>query len=369
MYEVISNKDRQRWEQELNQCIHKDVHAFYAYCDIYQKSGEGEPYLFVYKDEKGRKVYYAFLRRQINHLPFLSGASIHEDMYDITTPLGYGGPMYEHQDENLIRSFRIEFEKYCKKENIISEFVRFNPLLGNHQYLGDYMVIEYDKDTVYIDLAKDEGELISQYHKNHKRNIKKAKENKLQFKVLIKEEAIQHSQEFFQLYKQTMDKVGATPYYYFSLDYLKSLLSGLSENSMIGAVFFEGKMISAALCMYDNGVLYYHLGCSDKEYLALGINIFQFHNIALWGKHNGCQVFHLGGGYKSGDSLFEFKRRFCPEGLLPFHLGKKIHNLEMYKLLTDQWKKYNSDSQNLINTFFPAYRSRTIYPPKMVECP
>ena len=56
-------------------------------------------------------------------------------------------------------------------------------------------------------------------------------------------------------------------------------------------------MISAALCMYEDGYLHYHLGCSDKEYLNLGTNIFPISSYCTLGKTKGLHTFHLGGGY------------------------------------------------------------------------
>ncbi len=179
----------------------------------------------------------------------------------------------------------------------------------------------------------------------------------MEFRIFEKEHSLQIIDRFYYLYKETMDTVNASPYYYFSRDYFKELLSGLSGNSMIAAVFFEGKMTSAALCMYKDGYLHYHLGCSDKEFLNLGTNIFQFHHIALWGKDHGIHTFHLGGGYTSRDSLFQFKHRFNQERTLEFYIGRKVHNPEKYHLLVSSWERYYE--QKMTGNFFPAYRNKS----------
>ncbi|MBO9129995.1 GNAT family N-acetyltransferase [Bacillus sp. 165] len=351
MYQVISFTDKHKWEEALQQFSQKDVYYFQEYCSLYHTIGDGEPFLFLYKDKKGNKLCYIFIKRPIQSLPFVTQE---EGLYDIITPYGYGGPLYDDMDEEGIREFRKEFEAYCQSENIISEFVRFHPLLHNHKHLENTMDVIYDRETIYIDLSKSEEEMFAQYHTNHKRSIKKALKNQLEFKVFMKEEAIAQTEAFFQLYCETMDKLNASSYYYFSNDYVKQLLSGLYENVMIGAVFFEGKMISAALCMYEGDFLHYHLGCSKKEYLHLGTNVFQFHNIALWGKENGCRTFHLGGGHVGRDSLFQFKHRFHQEGTVGFYVGKKILQPERYQELVGKWEEYYS--QQALEGFFPAYR-------------
>lgn len=353
LYRVVSFKEKQEWDSIVKEFNHKDIYYFQEYCFLYYLIGDGDPYLFFYKDLKGNMVCYPFLKRTID-LPFLTKDLSQGEIFDITTPYGYGGPLTQHVSKQVMREFRKEFDEYCYSHNIVSEFVRFHPLLKNTHYLDGLLDIIYDRETVYIDLVKSEEEILSNYHKNHRRNLTKAKRSNLQFRCYQKEEAQQYIEDFYHLYMKTMDRLNAAPYYYFSMNYLKSLLTRLTNQSMIATVYYEDKMISAALCMYENGYLHYHLGCSLKEYLNLGTNIFLFHQAALWGKQQGCHTFHLGGGSTPQDSLFEFKHRFNPEGTLAFYIGKKIHNLEKYQSLVSSWERYYM--QEVHEDFFPAYR-------------
>ncbi|MGJ7919525.1 lipid II:glycine glycyltransferase FemX [Neobacillus sp. LXY-4] len=362
MYEVISYQQRNRWEEVLNQLTKKDIFYEHSYNHLYQSLGDGDPHLFFYEDERGNKICYSFFKRKINLLSFLRDDVMEENFYDIITPTyGYGGPISDVEDKLVIKQFRQEFEEYCQKENVICEFIRFHPLLQNAKFMEDLMEVSYDRETIYIDLTKSEEDIFKSYHKNHKRNVNKGIKNQLEFKVFMKEEAFQRIEEFYQLYKETMDKLNASAHSYFSTDYLKNLLSSLYDKSMIGAVFFNNKIIGAALCMYEGGLLHYHLGCSKKEYLHLGGNVFLLHNIAIWGKQNGLNVFHLGGGHVGRDSLFQFKYRFNPYGTLDFYIGKKVHNPQKYKKLVDKWEEYyDQESQK---NFFPIYRNK----PKKTE--
>ena len=355
MYRAIPFEDVSEWKRLLKQIGRKDVYYRREYCGLYHDLGDGEPYLFYYENMEGDNLCYVFIKRHIRNIQFVTNGLFKEDMYDIITPYGYGGPLYNRVNERLIKGFREEFEHYCREENIISEFIRFHPLLKNHCYLDEAMDVVYDRETIYIDLGLSRKKMFEQYHSNHRRNIRKARQHEgLEFKVFTKEEAIKQAPVFYDIYTETMDRVGASPYHYFSLDYVENLLSGLWDNSMIGAIMYKGEMISAALCMYGGGALHYHLGCSKEEYFYLGTNIYQFHNIALWGKEQGLNAFYLGGGHVGRDSLFKFKHRFSPNGILPFYIGKKIHNQRSYDLLAESWrKKY---SQDTANGFFPVYR-------------
>lgn len=355
MYEVISYKDSEKWEQRISEISPKDVFYRHSYSCLYQKMGDGDPHLFYYDNGKGNKLCYTFLKRRINELPFMIDRKMDEALFDIITPsYGYGGPLYDVEDMDLIREFRSEFDHYCKKENIITEFIRFHPLLQNQRGMDHLMEITYDRETVFFDLRKSEDEIFNHYHKNHKRNVLKAQKHNLEFKVFASEDRYKHLEEFYQLYKETMDKLNASAYSYFSVDYLQNLLRGFEQNSIIGAVFHDNKMVAAAICMYEGGSLHYHLGCSEKEFLNLGSTIFLLHHLALWGKGNGMYSFHLGGGHIGRDSLFQFKYRFNPSGTLDFYIGKKVHLPEMYKKLIHDWEQYYLIPSQ--EKFFPSYR-------------
>lgn len=363
MLQVLSYKDKHAWEKALKLFFHKDVYYYQEYCILYHLIGEGDPYLAIYVDMENNKVCYPFIRRPIS-LPFQTDFS---DDFDIITPYGYGGPITETFDVKIIENFRKEFDEYCSSNNIISEFIRFHPLLKNHRYLDGLVDVQYDRETVFVDLTKSEEEILAGYHKNHRRNLKKAVRNQLKFKVLENEEAQKYSKEFYDLYRKTMDKLSAASYYYFSEDYVKKLLSGLEKNSMIAAVFLNEKLVSAALCMYEDEFVHYHLGCSQKELLHLGINVFLFHNISLWAKQKGIHSFHLGGGHIGRDSLFNFKYRFNQEGTVGYYFGRKIHDEIKYHSLVSAWESYHSQKSR--TTFFPAYRANPInnLPKKVVK--
>ncbi|GIN84289.1 hypothetical protein J6TS2_06750 [Heyndrickxia sporothermodurans] len=356
MYEVISNRENKKWKETLKLFNTKDIFYDYSYSIPYQSIGDGDPYLFFYNDEKGSKICYCFLKRKINNLPFLSDVEIEYELFDIITPsYGYGGPIYDVINQQAIINFRREFEEYCQKENIICEFIRFHPLLQNQKYMDVCMNISNDRETIFIDLTKSEDKLFHSYHKNHQRNIKKANKNLLTFKVYQSEEAIEVIDEFYELYKETMEKLNASRYSYFSTNNIKKLLKELSNHSMIAAVFLENRMIAAALCLYKKGSLHYHLGCSQKQYLNLGINAFLLHHIALWGKQKQMHTFHLGGGHVGRDSLFQFKYRFNPNGLLDFYIGKHVHDPLTYNWLVEKWQEYYQVYHQ--QDFFPVYRS------------
>ncbi len=357
MYQIISFAEPERWERAYAQSPRKDAYYLHAYAELCWCMGDGDPYLFAYEDRAGNRVSYAFIRRPLRALPFAQEARLEGEWYDIITPTyGYGGPLCVEPREQVLRAFRAEFEEYCRSANIVSEFVRFHPMLSNYRLLGDMMDIVYDRETIFIDLTRSEEEILARLHGNHQRNIRKAQRHGLEFRVLDARESLEQLEVFYRLYRATMDKLHSLPYFYFSLDYLKRLFTRFGEGAVIGAVFLDGRMISGALCLREGDTLIYHLGASEKALLALGMNVFQFYQLALWGKRNGLSAFYMGGGHRGRDSLFQFKHRFNPDGVRVLNNGKKVHQPQVYARLVECWKRYHA--QELPESYFPEYRTR-----------
>ena len=59
----------------------------------------------------------------------------------------------------------------------------------------------------------------------------------------------------------------------------------------------------------------------------------------------------LGGGYESGDGIFRYKRSFAPHGLVPFFVGRRVLEPELYRDLTE------SVGSSRKTGYFPLYRS------------
>ncbi|MDR2182964.1 MAG: GNAT family N-acetyltransferase, partial [Clostridiales bacterium] len=102
-----------------------DIYFLPEYANLYA-DGDTTPEVFDFECEHGR-VHYSFLRRRIDFKGDI--------YYDITTPYGYGGPVVAgcHTSEAaLISSFDEAFTNYCVENRIVSEFVRFHPVIKNH---------------------------------------------------------------------------------------------------------------------------------------------------------------------------------------------------------------------------------------------
>jgi len=358
MHYTLLFEEKDKWQYELNDGIkNNDIYFSLSYCDLYRELGDGDPHLFVYTDKCGDKILYPFLKRKINNLPFVKDR-FQKEIFDITTPYGYGGPIHQNMSTaepgDVIKRFRSTFNDYCREKNIITEFIRFHPLLNNHLNMSNLMDVHHIRDTVFIDLTKKEEEIFNNYHRNHRRNVKKAEKNGLTFQVLEGENTVDEIDTFIKLYKDTMKRNSALSYYYFPKYYFEHFFHNLSQNSVMCSVRLDNHTIAAAIFMFQGDFLHYHLGCSDQKFLSMAPNNLLFHEMARWGKKNGFKKLHLGGGYTDDDQLFQFKHKFNPDGRLSFFIGKCIHDEQIYEELVRLWTGYYSKE---INTdYFPLYR-------------
>ena len=97
------------------------------------------------------KTEYGIIRNQfiLRKIPQLING---KQFYDIASPYGYGGPyIVDCQDgrkTELICAYEEQFSAYCKKNDIVSEFIRFHPIIQNALDFKDLYSAEYDRHTV-----------------------------------------------------------------------------------------------------------------------------------------------------------------------------------------------------------------------------
>ena len=120
MHYTLLFEEKDKWDYELNNGIkNNDIYFSLSYCDLYRELGDGDPHLFVYKDKCGDKILYPFLKRKINNLPFVKDR-FQKEIFDITTPYGYGGPIHQKmstvESGDVMKRFRSVFNDYCQRK-------------------------------------------------------------------------------------------------------------------------------------------------------------------------------------------------------------------------------------------------------------
>ena len=145
---------------------------------------------------------------------------------------------------------------------------------------------------------------------------------------------------FRDLYESTMQRAGATDFYFFPDGYYRDLRRTLCDRTKLFVVTDGHDPIAAGLFFTYGRTLHYHLGASREDALPLAPNNLLFHQVSLWGQQHGFERLHLGGGRSSAadDALLRFKKRFSPHAL-SFHVGSRIQHPERYAMLCDLWQE------------------------------
>lgn len=266
--------------------------------------------------------------------------------FDFITPYGYGGWIIEGKDTE--RLFK-EYSVWVKNNGIISEFVRFHPIIKNHEACKYFYEVTRLGQVVHMNLESP-NQIWSNLTSKNRNVIRKAIKNNV---MIYNGRFPEIYEKFHHIYNLTMNKNNAEKYYYFNESFYKSILEDLSLNAQVFYAEKDNEIISAAIILTANGRMNYHLSASLPEYSYLASTNLLLFKIALWGWANGYKTFYLGGGVGGKeDSLFKFKRAFYRgDDLNNFFIGKKIFDKRRY----DELVAIRDDLTKRV--FFPRYRA------------
>lgn len=352
--EVITLKEKKRWDDIVSLFKLADVYYLSGYVQGFKLHGDGEPLLFYFFEEDSEsKAINVVMKRDIaKDINFAK--KIEEDKYyDLATPYGYGGIIYEGSVciEEFCKSVNEAYTEYCTKNNIISEFVRFHPNIENGPKSKKLYDVAQLGETVCMNL-KDKEVIWNNIISKNRNVIRKAKKSNVKIEHGMSAELIQ---QFIKLYNSTMDRDNATGYYYFENKFYESIIKDLKENATIFYAVWETKIISASIILFSGDRMHYHLSASNAEYRSLAPTNLLLYEAACWGADNGYKTFHLGGGLGSKeDNLFKFKKAFNKQENTEFWIGKKIFNAQLYNDLLEMRKQESDFDEN--TGFFPKYR-------------
>lgn len=353
MIRIISINDSEYWDEIVKSFAQYDVYYLSGYVKSFQLHGDGDPLLFYY-DTNGLRGICVMMKRDISKINHFHEIISENSLYDLISPYGYGGFLFEgNTNIEKLQQFDEEYKNLLVSEKIVSTFTRFHPQLSNADFFRSTSeVIDLGK-TIEMDLTSEEIIWTNISSKN--RNVIRGAEKK---GVLIKRgKSIELFDRFIEIYNATMDKDNADDYYYFQKDFYTTLHKELYDNYDMYYAEYEGKIIAMTIIIYANDIIHYHLSGSIYEYRNLAPSNLLLYKVALWGAQNGFKTFHLGGGVGSGeDGLFKFKKAFNRNSGLQFSIAKKIIDVNAYSKLINI-RKEKDLSFNESSTFFPLYRN------------
>ena len=145
---VLTLSDKDKWNKYLHKLPinQQDIYFTSEYYELYERNGDGKALCFVFEQDE-EIALYPFLINSVNEL----GYDLDAEYYDIQGAYGYNGVVTSSYKTNFREVFYQEFESYCNDNNIIAEFTRFHPLLGNYKFSETDLNIVFDRKTIFLD--------------------------------------------------------------------------------------------------------------------------------------------------------------------------------------------------------------------------
>ncbi|QTQ08968.1 GNAT family N-acetyltransferase [Macrococcoides canis] len=347
MFKVIKHQNIDEWNQIVNNSVLTDVYHTWSYINGYYLNGDGEPLLFYFKSNN-TEIINVVLKRDISEDINFSDKLKRNKYFDIISPYGYGGTIIQSTNYEEINEYFEEYNHYCLKNNIISEFVRFHPLKNNFDLINDEYEIIKLGETVALNLGS-EDEIWSNIQSRMRNKIRKSLKDGVE--IFFSNDA-SLMEIFKDIYEETMHKNNADEYYFFKSEYYDSIKNDLKNHYLFCYAKLSDEIISMAIILLGDKMLHYHLSGTRQKYNNIAPNNAVIQSTAIWGSLNGYEYFHLGGGLGSAeDELLHYKKKFNKNSNLRFSIGKKIFNKEIYDELVEMRNFESSKS------FFPEYRA------------
>lgn len=348
MIDVYDLEKNDKWDDIVKSFDDYDIYWLSGYVRAFQIHGDGEPLLLFYEDDSSRGINVV-MKRDISDDNNFKTKIEKNAYYDVTTPYGYGG---WHFEGNLsdINAFEKEYEMWCKDNNIVSEFVRFHPVMENaSESYNDYYEKTFLGNTVAVELDSEEA-IWERFSSSNRRHIKVSNKEGVEIRIETSKEAFDIFQE---IYKTTMNQDDATSYYYFKEDFFESVRNDLAGNYKLFTAYLNGKPIASSIMLFDGKYMNYHLSGQLFEYRRYAGTNKLLYEAAKWGCEQGYEWLHLGGGLGAKEGpLYDFKKSFYKKGEdKEFFVGKKIVDKEKYDYLV------LLRNDELSEGFFPRYRA------------
>lgn len=289
------------------------------------------------------------------------------EYFDASSPYGYGGPLFpstNSKDENLF--FWNNVDKWYIKNNVVTEFVRFNFSENHKQYTGHLIPTLNNVKGTLLDFET----LWKNFKQKVRNNYRKSLKSNLKAKIYTEDVDLDIVEKFYDIYIKSLNRNKATSNYYYSKLYFLNLINNNPNETILVLIYKEDIAISAELILIDNDTLYSHLGGTHAEYFNIRPNDFLKIEVMKWAINNNKKYYVLGGGRLNGDGLYQYKKSFFPlDDDVIFYTGRKILNQSTYNNLVEE-VKFTSAMADIKDSkiYFPLYRQKSIITDSLDNC-
>ncbi|MBU2996729.1 GNAT family N-acetyltransferase [Cellulophaga baltica] len=339
-FNLITNKINSDQDKENYSSYVSEINSYNPFfkIELLAIKTDYQLYYFLFEVDNQPKVLMPFYLRKIEDKP---------SYFDVISPYGYSGPLFSKGTEDFIlQEFWSNVKEWYLKNNVVSEFIRFN-LEGNHKNYGG--ATNATLNNVRGIILNEPQKQWDNFKSKVRNNYRKAQEYNLVSEIHEGEISEETIQSFYNIYIDTMKRNQATDQYFYTFNYFFDFIKNNTENRILIIILKDNTPISVELILKSDDTLYSFLGGTDSNYFECRPNDFLKIEALNWARVNGFKYYVLGGGRKNGDNLYKYKKTFFhkDEDVI-YYTGRKIVNPEVYNELS---KGKTTDSD-----FFPLYR-------------
>lgn len=211
-YQLCFLEQELEWKKILSDHNITDVYFQYEYVSSISNHLSGIPILVNYGNPDGGFIY-ALIIQDIACDKKFSGIIPDGVFYDAESPYGYGGPVFYGNfivTEEVKADFQKNLKVLCRERGLITQFIRFYPLLFEERSAVIVDRIGTYKSTIYMDTSE-KDRVMAQLDSQYRRKIRKAAEQGVKI-ITDQGEMID---EFIRLYDGTMEMHQADDFYFF----------------------------------------------------------------------------------------------------------------------------------------------------------
>ena len=341
------NKDKCRYENIFQQNIIKNFSNLYNLEKYLNLNGRK---IVTIKFQSGKNIWLNTF--ELNFVDSnLTNSSL--QYFDIQSPYGYYGPYANNYDKKFIEAANVAFDNWCLENNIIAEFIRFNPLTDNFKLRKNCELL-FDRMTLSNDLVKFKKNIIP-----FKSKIMNQINNYKNYNVIIKKTTNQDDYfTFINIYKKKMKSIGSNIFYLFSDSYFRNLFELIKSNGFLILAYKDYKILVGCIILIDNKNAYYHLSANlDKSIPGL-TNSLLYKAMQHSSSINLSNFFLGGGNSKSeNDNLYKFKEKMA-NMKHQYYIGKKIHNHDIYEFIIKKWENKFPNLKKMYKSHLLKYTNK-----------
>jgi CelD/BcsL family acetyltransferase involved in cellulose biosynthesis len=348
-----SPTDVAHWKALLEDVAHDVYHLPEYLAFAARRQIPGIPRLFV-AEEGSQHVLLPLILRGI---PAQLGGPA-AGWCDATSPRGYPGPIVSRGADNGSRRSFIEraieaLREALRERGVVAAYVRMHPLfplpseaLLPRGGLGDH------GEAIYVDLSAADDEWFREIRENHRRDIKRARQQGYTARV---DAGWERFGDFVGMYEASMERLGAAGHWRLGTAYFTELREALGDALHLWVVERDGEAAAGALLTEVDGLVEYHLAGTADDHVRASPSKLLIDHARSWAKGRGNRLLHLAGSLQRGDSLSNFKRGFS-QLEAPVHSWRFVADPDAYVDLLSRWQRQTGMMADGMDGFFPAYR-------------